>query len=659
MFKSVLIANRGEIACRIIRTCRKMGIRTVAVYSDADQNALHVQEADEAVHIGASAPSESYLVADRIIDAARKSGAEAIHPGYGFLSENAAFAKALDKAGIAFIGPDAACIAAMGDKIESKRLAEEAGVPGVPGYSGDDQSDTVLIAEAERIGFPVMVKASAGGGGKGMRRVFAREDLEEAISLARKEAKASFGDDRLLVEKLITRPRHLEVQIAGDKHGNVIHLLERDCSVQRNNQKVLEEAPAPNLDEAIREKFFSRAVQLAKTINYNSLGTVEFIMDADDDEPAFLEMNTRLQVEHPVTELVTGLDLVELQIRIAAGETLPLVQEDITATGHAIEARVTAEKPGQNFLPDIGRLHHISWPGEVRIDTGVETGSEISQFYDSMVAKVIAHGPSRQEACDRLIGALSSTAIMGVETNVSFLKGCVSAAPFYAGEATTSFLGEVFPDGWQPDETEREEARSAAAVIWQALREQRIPYRGLRLLSGSGHPARSWLTLLREGTDEPVDLVVSKTADGYHVTGDSQPHTIRVLNLTGNEALILRDNHRTRLTFALSEEHFYLGQHGHVRQYRIMPTAEFAASDAAAAGAGGDIVSDMPGSVADVLVSEGQAVAEGDPVLVVESMKLLITLKARQAGKVSVLNVKTGDLVKAGDLLVSIEADEA
>ncbi|MCI5048122.1 MAG: biotin/lipoyl-binding protein [Aquisalinus sp.] len=656
MFKSLLVANRGEIACRIMRTAKRMGLRTIAVYSDADRNALHVREADEAVYIGPPPPSESYLQIDRIIEAAKQTGAEAIHPGYGFLSENTKFAKALADTGITFVGPDAACIAAMGDKIESKRLAEEAGVPGVPGYAGDDQSDETLIQAAEHIGFPVMVKASAGGGGKGMRRVFRREDLEDAIDLARREGKSSFGDDRLLVEKLITRPRHLEVQIAGDKHGNVIHLLERDCSVQRNNQKVLEEAPAPNLPDSVREKLFSRAVELAKAINYNSLGTVEFIMGADDDEPAFLEMNTRLQVEHPVTEFVTGLDLVELQIRIAAGEPLPLKQSDIKVTGHAIEARVTAEKPAQNFLPDIGRIHHIKWPENIRIDAGVQSGSEISQFYDSMIAKVIAQGSTRQEACDRLIGALRSTAIMGVESNVAFLADCAAAPDFYNGEATTSFLGEVFPDGWQADESERETARVCAAVVWQAQRSAAAGYSGFRALSGAGLPARTFLTVQKEG-DDPVDLVLSKSTEGYMVTHSDTASTVRVIELSENEAVLMRDGHCKKVTFSNTPEHFYLGFDGRVRTYSIMPTVEYARALAFAGGGSGEVTSDMPGSIAEVKVAEGDIVEEGAPLVVMESMKLLITLKASVAGKVTAVNVKQGDLINAGDVLVVVEEE--
>ncbi|NHK26756.1 biotin/lipoyl-binding protein [Parvularcula flava] len=660
MIKSVLIANRGEIACRIIHTCRSMGLRTVAVYSDADRGALHVQLADEAVHIGPSQPSESYLKIENIIRAVEISGADAVHPGYGFLSENTKFAKALADAGITFIGPNDEAIRQMGDKIESKRIAEKAGVPGVPGYNGDDQSDATLIAEAEKIGFPLMVKASAGGGGKGMRRVFERSELESAIDMARKEAKSSFGDDRLLIEKLITRPRHLEVQIAADKHGNIIHLFERDCSVQRNNQKVLEEAPAPNLPDAVREKLFERAISLAKNIGYDSLGTVEFIMDAGDDEPSFLEMNTRLQVEHPVTEYITGLDLVELQIRIAAGEELPYEQHEIYPRGHAIEARVTAEKPAQNFLPDIGKVHLIHWPTDIRIDTGIEAGSEISQYYDSMVAKVIAYGSERREACDRLAAALETTAVIGVETNTAFLRDCVLAEDFYEGRATTSFLPETFPDGWQPDASADPIMAMRAAAIWQAIEEQSQPFTGFRLLTNAGNPARSFAMVEPDG-GEAVEMIVSRSsADGggtrYTVSDGGETHEVGV-KLEGSMAMMFGEGYRTAVSFFKKDETLFIGAKGRVRKFTILPSAEFARARLAAGGSG-DVVSDMPGAVSEVLVEAGQQIVAGQPVLVLESMKLLITLNASVSGTVETVAVKPGDIVKAGAVLVGITPGE-
>jgi len=543
---------------------------------------------------------------------------------------------------------------------ESKRIAEKAGVPGVPGYNGDDQSDATLFAEAEKIGFPLMVKASAGGGGKGMRRVFERGELESAIDMARKEAKSSFGDDRLLIEKLITRPRHLEVQIAADKHGNVIHLFERDCSVQRNNQKVLEEAPAPNLPDEVREKLFERAISLAKNIGYDSLGTVEFIMDADDDEPSFLEMNTRLQVEHPVTEYITGLDLVELQIRIAAGEELPYEQHEIYPRGHAIEARVTAEKPAQNFLPDIGKVQLIHWPTDIRIDTGIEAGSEISQYYDSMVAKVIAYGSERREACDRLAAALETTAVIGVETNTAFLRDCVLAEDFYEGRATTSFLPETFPDGWQPDAATDPIMAMRAAAIWQAIEEQRQPFTGFRLLSNAGNPARSFAMVEPDG-GEAVEMIVSRSsADGggtrYSVSGAGETHEVGV-KLEDSMAMMFGEGYRTAVSFFKQDEVLYVGAKGRVRKFTVLPSAEFARARLAAGGSG-DVISDMPGAVSEVLVEAGQVIEAGQPVLVLESMKLLITLNASVSGTVETVAVKPGDIVKAGAVLVGIAQDE-
>ena len=660
MFKSILIANRGEIACRIIRTAKDMGLRTIAVYSEADANALHVSNADEAVLIGPPAAAMSYLRIDRIIEAAKASGAEAVHPGYGFLSENMNFAAALKKASIAFIGPSPDCIAKMGDKIESKRLAEAAGVPGVPGYNGGDQSDETLIREAKKIGMPVMVKASAGGGGKGMRRVFEEKDLSEAISLARKEAKVSFGDDRLLVEKLITRPRHLEVQIAGDKHGNVIHLYERDCSIQRNNQKVLEEAPAPNLPEAVRQKLFDRAIKLASAINYDSLGTVEFIMEAGGDEPSFLEMNTRLQVEHPVTEYITGLDLVELQIRIAAGEVLPLAQDEVTITGHAIEARITAEKPAKDFLPDIGDIHKIIWPTDIRVDTGVTNGSRISRYYDSMIAKMIAYGETRDQACDKLITAFDETAIMGIETNLAFLKDCTAHAEFYEGRATTSFLDEAFPQGWSIDTEITKNMCLVAGAIWQELQVSQNTFASFRLNAGDSNGARSFLSVEQADVD-PVKLILARHGNGYLISHGDQQKELGVSLGTGLEvgkAHIHENGHRRSVFYHQAEGYLFLATQSFGAKYKIIPAVEHAKLAAQSSGGSGDVSSDMPGAVSEVLVKSGDVVTKGQGIVVIESMKLLITLKAAIDGKVMAVNISAGDLVSAGDVIVQIEGEE-
>jgi 3-methylcrotonyl-CoA carboxylase alpha subunit len=429
MIESLLIANRGEIARRIIRTCRGLGIRTVAVFSDADKDAPFVREADDAVRIGPAPARESYLRIDRIVEAALQSRVGAIHPGYGFLSENPAFASACEKAGLVFIGPPASAIAAMGSKIEAKRLALNAGVPTIPGFDGDHGRDATLVAAGEELGFPLLIKASAGGGGKGMLIVENAATMVRDIEAARREALAAFSDDRLLLERLIRRARHVEVQVAADHHGNVVRLFERNCSVQRNNQKVLEEAPAPNLDDDVRARLLSDAVRLAHAIGYRNLGTMEFLVDTATGEHFFLEMNTRLQVEHPVTEMITGLDLVELQIRIASGEKLPFGQAELRVDGHAIEARLTAERPEAGYLPAIGRI--VAWrePRAARIDSAVETGSEVTVHYDSMIAKVIAHGRTRDEARHKLLVALDELLVLGVETNRAFLLDIVGTSP--------------------------------------------------------------------------------------------------------------------------------------------------------------------------------------------------------------------------------------
>src|SRR6201997_3148644 len=470
MFKKILIANRGEIACRVIKTTRKMGIKTVAVYSEADRDALHVEMADEAVAIGPAPAAESYLVIDRIVDACKKTGAEAVHPGYGFLSEREAFPRALKKAGIVFIGPNPDAIAAMGDKIESKKAAAKAKVSTVPGHLGviDDPKHAVKIAD--EIGYPVMIKASAGGGGKGMRIAHSKAEVAEGFKLAKAEAKSSFGDDRVFIEKFIVHPRHIEIQVLGDKHGNVIYLGERECSIQRRNQKVIEEAPSPLLDESTRRKMGEQAVALAKAVGYDSAGTVEFVA-GQDKSFYFLEMNTRLQVEHPVTELVTGIDLVEQMIRVAAGEELKLSQKDITLTGWAVESRVYAEDPFRNFLPSIGRLVKYRPPAEsragditVRNDTGVQEGGEISIFYDPMIAKLVTNAPSRAPALGAASTALDSFYIDGIRHNIPFLSALMNHPRWREGNLSTGFIAEEFPKGFAVRSPEGEIARRLAAV---------------------------------------------------------------------------------------------------------------------------------------------------------------------------------------------------
>src|SRR3982075_2563163 len=470
MFKRILIANRGEIACRVIKTARRLGIETVAVYSEADQDALHGEMADEAVPIGPPAAAESYLVIDKIIDACKRTAAEAVHPGYGFLSEREAFPKALAKAGIVFIGPNPRAIAAMGDKIESKKAAAKAKVSTVPGHLGVIADEKHAVKIADEIGYPVMIKASAGGGGKGMRIAHSKAEVAEGFTRARSEAKSSFGDDRVFIEKFIVDPRHIEIQVLGDKHGNVIHLGERECTIQRRNQKVVEEAPSPLLDAATRKKMGEQAVALAKAVGYDSAGTVEFVA-GQDKSFYFLEMNTRLQVEHPVTELVTGVDLVEQMIRVAAGEKLKLKQSDVKLSGWAVETRIYAEDPVRNFMPSIGRLVHYRPPAEtsiggvtVRNDTGVYEGGEISLYYDPMIAKLVTHAPTRKAAIAAQSDALDAFTIEGFRHNISFLSALMQHARWQAGKLSTAFLAEEFPDGFRPLAPEGETARVLAAV---------------------------------------------------------------------------------------------------------------------------------------------------------------------------------------------------
>ncbi|MGH7018349.1 MAG: acetyl-CoA carboxylase biotin carboxylase subunit, partial [Brevundimonas sp.] len=445
MFKSVLVANRGEIACRVFRTARRMGLRTIAVYSEADSAALHVREADEAVLIGPAAARESYLDVAKVLAAAKATGAEAIHPGYGFLSENADFAEAVMAAGIVWIGPQPSSIRAMGLKDAAKKLMIEAGVPVTPGYQGEDQSVETLTAEAARIGYPVLIKAVAGGGGKGMKKVDRAEDFADGLASAQREGQSSFGDPRVLIESYITRPRHIEVQVFGDSHGNVVHLHERDCSLQRRHQKVIEEAPAPGMDAATREAVTAAAVRAAKAVNYQGAGTIEFIADASDglkaDRIWFMEMNTRLQVEHPVTESITGVDLVEWQLRVAAGQPIPLAQADIPMKGWAMEARLYAEDPAHGFLPSIGKLDHFVMPDDIRVDTGVEQGGEVSQFYDPMIAKLIVHEDTREAAAARLADACREVEVWPVRTNAGFLGRCLDHPRFVEGDVDTGFIG--------------------------------------------------------------------------------------------------------------------------------------------------------------------------------------------------------------------------
>jgi acetyl-CoA carboxylase biotin carboxylase subunit len=620
MFTSILIANRGEIACRVIRTARRMGLRTIAVYSDADAKALHVQMADEAVRIGPAPVSESYLRADVILAAAKQTGAEAIHPGYGFLSENAEFAEACAAAGIIFVGPPASAIRAMGLKDRAKALMAKAGVAVVPGYLGDDQSADHLAKEAGKIGYPVLIKAVAGGGGKGMRRVDDAKDFAAALEGAQREGKSSFGDARVLIEKYVTRPRHIEMQVFGDSHGNVVHLFERDCSLQRRHQKVLEEATAPGMPEAMRKAMGEAAVKAAKAVGYVGAGTIEFIADASDglhaDRFWFMEMNTRLQVEHPVTEAITGFDLVEWQLRVAAGEKLPAMQNDIHAKGHAVEARLYAEDPQTGFLPSIGKLERLKLPTDVRVDTGVREGDTVTPFYDPMIAKVIAYADTREAAIAKLADALSTAQIAGVRTNNAFLIRCLRSADFISGNVDTGFIGRHEADLIPPAHTS--EAILAAAAE-QIVSEYHKP-------GGDPWNTQDGFRLAGKDTQETSFIV-----DGKRVSMPltAQPTQAATLRLANGDIAVMEGGETTV----------------------VHPYDPFAAADAAG-GVSDRIVSPMPGKIIQLHVKAGDTVKKGQPLAVLEAMKMEHTLSAPADAKVASVDVAQGDQVNDGAIVV-------
>jgi len=654
---TVLVANRGEIACRIMRTARAMGLRTVAVYSDADAAALHVKLADTAVRIGPAAAADSYLSINNIIAAAKASGATAIHPGYGFLSENAKFAQAVAEAGLVLVGPPPAAIEIMGDKARAKRRMIEAGVPCVPGYEGEDQSAKAFASAAAKVGFPVMVKAAAGGGGRGMRLVERASDLAAALKLARSEAENAFGNGDLILEKAIVRPRHVEIQVFADTHGNTIHLGERDCSVQRRHQKVIEEAPSPVMTPALRERMGAAAVEAARAVKYVGAGTVEFLLD-EAGEFYFLEMNTRLQVEHPVTELVTGLDLVALQLRVARGERLGLTQRDIAFDGHAIEVRLYAEDPANGFLPSTGPVHLFRMPsGEgVRIDAGVETGGAVSPFYDPMIAKVIARGRNREEARRRLMAALGSTAVFGPRTNRDFLIDALSRPSFAAGEATTAFIGEVFGDaGFQPGPPEMG-FYAAAAVLQHAAALSRAAAEALDV-SASLH---EWTSAGH------LETVVEYEIDGarrtffvrplgtraYTVRSGGEAAEIAIRDLDADTArlaiggqtvdVIYRDDGRT-ISLAVG-----------VRSLELTNLAAFVSPKEAGAGHG-VLLAPMHGRLLEVCVTEGASVKKGDRLAVLEAMKMQHELIAGIDGRVVRISASSGSQIAIRDLILEIE----
>ncbi len=664
MFGTLLIANRGEIAVRIIRTARRMGLRTVAVYSDADRDALHVRLADVAVPIGPAPARDSYLRADRIVGAALAAGADAIHPGYGFLSERADLPQLCRRHDMVWVGPRVEAIAAMGSKIEAKRLATAAGVPVAPGYDGEDQSDERLAAEAERIGLPVMIKASAGGGGKGMRPVHDIAGLRDALIAARREAEAAFGDGRLLIEKLIARPRHVEVQVLGDKHGHLLHLFERDCSVQRNNQKLLEEAPAPNLSDLTRRALHDHAVRLASDIGYDSVGTMEFMVDARTEDIFFLEMNTRLQVEHTVTEEITGLDIVEWQLRVAAGEPLPFKQGDIACRGHAIQARLTAERADQGFRPDVGRIELWSPPTDARVDSGVVTGTVIGLHYDSLVAKVIAVGGDRDQAVARLVTALDQLTVLGPATNRAFLCDALRTGDFAQGHATTRLIGENWPRGWTPNPDDLVLARRMAALVVRIARDasrRQSPWSGksgFRVLGPGGRAGVSHLTVKSE--TDAWTMTVAGEGDQFTISDAGGGLAVTASAVQG--ILVAQIGEVThRLPFAVDGPHVAIRARSVEARFEVRLTAEVALETASAANSAdpNNITAMMPGLLADVMVAEGDRVDAGQTVAVLESMKLFTDLKAACAGQVTRVAAEKGKTVRAGQLIVSIEPASA
>jgi propionyl-CoA carboxylase alpha chain len=661
LFRKILIANRGEIACRIIRTARPMGIRTVAVYSDADAEALHVRMADEAVRIGPPPSAESYLKIERIIEACRRSGAEAVHPGYGFLSENPAFARALAKAGVIFIGPPPDAVAAMGDKIASKKLAREAGVSSIPGHL-----DVVLDAEsavviARSIGYPVILKASAGGGGKGMRIAAGDAEVRDGFRSAASEAKSSFGDDRIFIEKFIEQPRHIEIQVLADNHGNIVHLGERECSIQRRHQKVIEEAPSPFLDPETRKAMGMQAVALAGAVGYRSAGTVEFIVDQQRNF-YFLEMNTRLQVEHPVTELVTGLDLVELMIRVAAGEPLRFAQADVRLAGWAIEGRVYAEDPVRNFLPSIGRLVRYRPPtGEgVRLDAGVFEGAEIGIYYDPLIAKLIASGPDRGTAIDRLSGALDEFYIAGVQHNVPFLAAAVAKPRFRAGALSTNFIAEEFPDGFasppgfvEPDRV----ILLAAALAHRRLREREGMIEG-RLL-GTQIEIPEACVILLDGREYRVSLRPDGASYRVEVEGESRTATTDWQR--GEPLLRLRiEGHVAAVQIEpLPGAAFRLIHRGVARHAQVLSlrAAELLAlmPQKKARDTSRLLLSPMPGLLSSIMVGQGQEVKAGEPLAIVEAMKMENVLRAERDGRVVRIRATPGDSLAVDQVILEFE----
>jgi 3-methylcrotonyl-CoA carboxylase alpha subunit len=664
MFNKILIANRGEIACRVAATAKRLNIGSVAVYSDADAKAKHVDVCDEAVHVGGAAASESYLRIERIVQAAQQTGAQAVHPGYGFLSENEDFANACEQAGIEFIGPSVDAIRAMGSKAAAKALMQSASVPLVPGYHGDDQDAVLLQREADGIGYPVLLKASAGGGGKGMRVVERSEDFAAALASCKREAASSFGNDRVLIEKYLLRPRHVEVQVFADKHGNAVYLFDRDCSVQRRHQKVLEEAPAPGLTDETRRAMGEAAVAAARAVNYVGAGTVEFIL-TQDGQFYFMEMNTRLQVEHPVTEMVTGLDLVEWQLRVAAGEPLPLNQDQLKVHGHAIEARLYAENPSRGFLPSTGTLKHLQMPhaveftidGDVRVDSGVRQGDSVTPFYDPMIAKLIVHGRDRRDALARMARALAECEIVGLHTNVEFLQRIVKSEPFSSGDLDTGLIERHHDALFAPPSVSREKALALACAAlltreggeahghspWDALAHWRM--------AGGYRQDLNWRAT---ASDEALKVVYTKNGEQH-------------LSFDEGKSVRFEWSHRGETSFAVRLDELLIK--GHVFTdadvfHVFLEGASFAfewqnlMAHAGDAEQEGRLTAPMPGKVIAVLVEAGVSVEKGAPLLVMEAMKMEHTIVAPSAGKIGEILFGVGDQVADGSQLLVLETPQ-
>jgi propionyl-CoA carboxylase alpha chain len=664
MFDKILIANRGEVAVRIIKTARRLGIKTAIVFSEADRDSMAVELADEAVFIGPAPAAQSYLVIDKVVDAVRKTGAQAVHPGFGFLSEKAEFAQRLLDEKIVFIGPNPYAITAMGDKIESKKTAAKANVTTVPGYIGEIEDVKHAVQIAEEIGYPVMIKASAGGGGKGIRIAENRKDVEEGFPAVRAEAKNAFGDDRIFIEKFVVAPRHIEIQVMGDKHGNVIHLFERECSIQRRNQKVIEEAPSPLLDKKNREAMGAQAVALAQAVGYDSAGTVEFVASGADKSFYFLEMNTRLQVEHPVTEMITGVDLVELMLRSAAGQKLPITQKDLKITGWAIESRIYAEDPYRNFLPSIGRLKRYQTPEEgqfgkitVRNDAGVRAGDEISMFYDPMIAKLVTHGPTRLEAIDAQAQALDSFLIEGIQDNIPFLGAVMEEAEFRSGDFTTAYIKKQFPEGFKGVAPRPEQAILLAACAAFAEAKKATRARQISGRVNGGKPQTDWAVILG-GEIIPVKVNLEPSGAKLAVAGaraqtfetswhpgqpvmsgefDGKPFAVKIASRTEGFRLRLR---------GISVTAIVTSPRG-AALHKLIPEKQPADTSKT-------VMSPMPGLVVSIDVVAGQEVKVGEGVAVVEAMKMQNIIRAERDGVVKKVNVVAGASVAADEVMIEL-----